>query len=483
MFLLEDGMTMAQELNVYALSVELQFPVETAFRSIACERGASFLLSRGGVSDTSRYSIACYRPFITITARGCDIVLRENGTKTNFQGDPFQVLYSLLSRYVIRPPKELVISGNLPPFLGGAIGYFGYDLRTLIEQLPSAGENDIDTPDMHFCFYDSVIVEDLHEGKQYILAIDPVNNDIECAEKNASRLLEQLKSGGEKGGFKTGELESNISKPDYVKALGRIKEYILAGDVYQVNMSQRFKAVFEGDSYALFERLSRINPEPFSAYLNCGDFSVISSSPERFLRVYGRMIETRPIKGTRPRGNTPEQDLHLRRELMKSEKDRAEISMIVDLERNDIGRSCEFGSVLVDEHCRLEAHPTVFHLVSIVRGRLRKGIKPVEALRAAFPGGSITGAPKIRAMEIIDELEPHSRGIYTGAVACIGFDGYMDSNIVIRTMVVKNGYVYFNVGGGIVADSDPQDEYQETLDKASAIMASLKDMSDGVCDA
>jgi anthranilate/para-aminobenzoate synthase component I len=186
------------------------------------------------------------------------------------------------------------------------------------------------------------------------------------------------------------------------------------------------------------------------------------------------MIETRPIKGTRPRGETPAQDRALRKELLSSEKDRAEISMIVDLERNDLGRSCEFGSVVVDEHMRLEAHPSVFHLVSVVRGRLRKDVSPVEALRRAFPGGSITGAPKIRAMEIIDELEPHARGIYTGAIGCLGFDGYMDTSIVIRTMIARKGRVYFNVGGGIVADSDPQAEYVETLDKAKGIITSLQ---------
>ena len=458
------------EISVYSERVDLNVPVEAAFRIVAGERGASMLLSRGGVSDTSRYSYLCANPFMTLTAYGRNITLMERGEVREFEADPFETLDSLLGRYRAVPPRDMVIRGEVPPFLCGAIGYFGYDLRILMEHLPASGVNDVGVPDMYFAFYDAVLVEDIHAGKLFALGVDPVDNKASQAQANAHRLLERLQATPpERGSYAAGNLESNFSREDYIEAVGRIKEYILAGDVYQVNMSQRFSAPLEGDTYALFERLSSINPEPISAFLNCGDFAVLSSSPERFLRVYGRMIETRPIKGTRPRGETPARDEALRRELLSSEKDRAEISMIVDLERNDLGRSCEFGSVIVDEHMRLEAHPSVFHLVSVVRGRLRKDVSPVEALRRAFPGGSITGAPKIRAMEIIDELEPHARGIYTGAIGCLGFEGY----IVIRTIVEKAGRVYFNVGGGIVADSDPAAEYTETLDKARALMASL----------
>jgi len=466
---------MAMELNVYAKEVELSVPVEAAFRNVAGEPGVSMLLSRGGVSDTSRYSFLCAGPFLTLTATNRKVTVAEHGEKREMEADPFETLNSLLGRYHAVPPRHIVVSGEVPPFLCGAVGYFGYDLRTLIERLPSTGENDVGTPDMHFAFYNAALVEDIHAGKLFILGIDPEGNKLSQAEANAHHLFEKLSAPPPpEGSFSAEELESNFAHADYIKAVERIKEYILAGDVYQVNMSQRFSAPVEGDTYALFEHLSRINPEPFSAYLNCGGFEVLSSSPERFLRVFGRMIETRPIKGTRPRGETMAEDKALRRELLQSEKDSAEISMIVDLERNDLGRSCEFGSVLVDKHRRLEAHPAVFHLVSIVRGRLRPEVTSVEALRRAFPGGSITGAPKIRAMEIIDELEPHSRGIYTGAIGCLGYGGYMDTNIVIRTMVVRGGRVYFNVGGGIVADSGPGAEYDETLDKARGIMTSLR---------
>lgn len=472
------------ELSVYAERVELHVPVEVAFRSVASEPGAALLLSRGGVSDTSRYSFACVEPFMTVSACGRNIILTERGKVKEIEADPFEFLDSLLKRYLTVPPREMVIAGEVVPFLCGAIGYFGYDLRTLIERLPASGIDDVDTPDMYFAFYDAALVEDIHAGKMFALGIDPVDNELSHAKANAHKLLERLSATPPvPGSFSAGELQSNFTHGDYEQTVRRIKEYILAGDVYQVNLSQRFNAKIEGDTYALFEHLSSINPEPFSAYLNCGDFAVLSSSPERFLRVYGRMIETRPIKGTRPRGTIPAQDREMRRELLASEKDRAELSMIVDLERNDLGRSCEFGSVLVDEHMRLEAHPSVLHLVSIVRGRLRPEVGPVEALQQAFPGGSITGAPKIRAMEIIDELEPHARGIYTGAIGCLGFEGYMDTSIVIRTMVVKDGRAYFNVGGGIVADSEPHDEYVETLDKAKGIMESLRAAGKGAANA
>ncbi len=463
------------ELNVYAKRVELKYPLEAAFRNVAGETGASMLLSRGGVSDTSRYSYLCANPFMALKAHQRKITLVEQGEITESEADPFEMLDSLLGRYRAVPPREMVIRGEVPPFLCGAMGYFGYDLRTLIEKLPSSGADDVGTSDMYFAFYDAALVEDIQGGRLFILGTDPAGNDRDTARANAHRLLDRLRAEPPAHGvFSAGELQSNFTHPDYIEAVRQVKEYIFAGDIYQVNLSQRFSALLQGDTYALFEKLNAANPEPASAYLNAGDFAVLSSSPERFLRIFGRMIETRPIKGTRPRGDTPARDRELRRELLTSPKDRAELSMIVDLERNDLGRSCEFGSVIVDEHMRLETHPTVFHLVSVVRGRLRKGVTPVQALRNAFPGGSITGAPKIRAMEIIDELEPHARGIYTGAIGCLGFDGYMDTNIVIRTMITKDGRVYFNVGGGIVADSDPESEYVETLDKAKALMESLK---------
>jgi para-aminobenzoate synthetase component 1 len=268
-------------------------------------------------------------------------------------------------------------------------------------------------------------------------------------------------------------ITSNFTHKDYVAAVARAKDYIAAGDIYQVNISQRLSAPLATASFDLYRRLCQSNPAPFAAYFETPDAAIISCSPERFIQVRGREVETRPIKGTRPRGATPEEDARLAAELLASEKDRAENVMIVDLERNDLGRVCEFGSVYVPELFVLESFATVHHLVSTVRGRLRPDATALDCLRASFPGGSITGAPKVRSMEIIEELEPTRRGVYTGAIGYLCFSGDMDVNIVIRTLVVKDGVAHFQVGGGIVADSQPEAEYEETLDKGRALARAL----------
>jgi aminodeoxychorismate synthase component I len=251
--------------------------------------------------------------------------------------------------------------------------------------------------------------------------------------------------------------------------------YIRAGDIFQVNLSQRFCAPWPWDPWLLYRRLRRANPAPFAAFLDGGRWAVVSASPERFLQVdpRTRRVETRPIKGTRPRGRTPEEDARYAEMLLQSEKDLAELVMIVDLARNDLGRVCAYGTVSVPELRRLEAYPTVWHTVAVVEGRLRPGVGPAELLRATFPGGSITGAPKVRAMEIIEELEPVRRGVYTGAIGWLGWDGALDLSIAIRTFVVTGGEAYFHAGGGIVADSDPAAEYEETLAKALGLVRAL----------
>ncbi|MBI5685839.1 MAG: aminodeoxychorismate synthase component I [Verrucomicrobia bacterium] len=268
-------------------------------------------------------------------------------------------------------------------------------------------------------------------------------------------------------------LESNLTREEYEHAIRRILDYIAAGDVYQINFSQRFRARTVAGPEMLYHALRTANPAPFAAYLDCGVGQVLSSSPERFLQIRGRSIQTRPIKGTRPRTGNEQADQKAARELMMSAKDQAELLMITDLERNDLGRVCEFGSVHVPELVTLESYATVLHLVSTVEGRLADGVTAVDAIRACFPGGSITGAPKIRAMEIIDELEPSARGVYTGAIGYLGFNGVADFNIAIRTMVYQDGAVHFHAGGGIVADSEPALEYEETLHKARGMVQAL----------
>jgi aminodeoxychorismate synthase component I len=269
------------------------------------------------------------------------------------------------------------------------------------------------------------------------------------------------------------------TRPGYIRAVRKVLDYIAVGDCYQVNLSHRLSAPLEAAPWRLYERLREVSPAPYAAFIDCGDHQVLSSSPELFLRVRAREAETRPIKGTRPRGASTEEDRALAAELLSSAKDRAELLMIVDLERNDLGRVCEYGSVHVPELFRLESYPNVHHLVASVRGRLRSEIGPLECLRALFPGGSITGAPKIRAMEIIEELEPVRRGVYTGAIGWADAHGNGEWNIAIRTMVVKDGTVYFQVGGGIVADSDPDAEYDETLAKARGMLRALEQVNAG----
>ena len=331
---------------------------------------------------------------------------------------------------------------------GGAVGYLGYELHRFLEDSPVPVEDDIGLPDHWLGLYDKAIVFDHHPHTAgYSIGNTPAEAD----------------------------LISSFSKPEYIQSVKRVKEYIAAGDVYQVNLSQRFSTTLEMDPWDLYLLLRERNPAPYAAYINAGDFQIISSSPECFLTLdpISRVVTTRPIKGTRPRSTDPAEDHRLAQELESSAKDMAENIMIVDLERNDLGRVCEFGSVSVPELAAVESYPTVHHLVSTVTGRLRDDCDAVDLLTATFPGGSITGAPKIRAMEIIAELEPVRRGVYTGSIGCLGFDGSVNLNIAIRTAVVKDGMCHFHVGGGIVADSDPEAEYQETLDKGRAFLEVL----------
>jgi para-aminobenzoate synthetase component 1 len=348
------------------------------------------------------------------------------------EADPFQVLEEMLRQERGGP--------------GAAVGYLAYELKRFIEDVPETAVDDLALPGMYLCFYRDV--------QQYGADGAPTADARPRAAGEAPR--------------------SNFSKDSYRAAIHRALEYIAAGDIYQVNLSQRFEAPFAGDPFEAYLELRRRSPAPYAAYLNLPEVRVLSSSPELFLKLdpQTRMVRTRPIKGTRPRGATGAEDAALAAELHASAKDRAENVMIVDLERNDLGRVAEIGSVEVTGLWDLESYANVHHLTSTVSARLREGLGAVDLLRATFPGGSITGAPKIRAMEIIDELEPTARSVYTGAIGRFGFDGSVDLNIAIRTALITQGRAYFQAGGGIVADSDPDAEYEETLHKASA-MASV----------
>ncbi len=415
-----------------------------------------------------RYSFLGWDPFLVLKAKANQIQLIRGTKVEQRKGEPFLALREILNRYQIRDvPKDF------PPFLGGGIGYLGYDLCHFVEKVPSTAKDDLGLPDVYIAFYDSVFIIDHLYNKIFLSAIS-FTKKIKSKEIFEERLEEAtlcatrypLNAKKERNYF----LDSNFTKSQYLQAIQRAKKYIREGDIYQVNLSQRFHGKLTMAPEMLYQSLRGVNPAPFAGYLNFGQVKVLSSSPERFLKVKGREVQTRPIKGTRPRGDTEKKDKKLAEELLSSIKDRAELIMIVDLERNDLGRICEFGSIKVPELITLEAFPTVFHTVSTIEGRLRQGKDRIDLLKATFPGGSITGAPKIRSMEIIDELEPTTRGIYTGALGYFGFNDTMDINIIIRTLLVKNEDFYFQVGGGIVADSDPEKEFQETLDKAKALI-------------
>ncbi|MDP3789272.1 MAG: aminodeoxychorismate synthase component I [Candidatus Omnitrophota bacterium] len=437
---------------------------------------SSFLDSGTDAGKLGRFSFIGFDPFMVVESRGEDIkVLTQDGTEA-LRGNPFVFLKSLLSHYKTEP-----LAGDIP-FTSGCIGYFSYDLRYFIEKLPSVSGDDIGAPDMLLSFYDIVLIFDNLLKKAYISSSGLPYLDEAKNRERAGKRLEFAKNrigresfaGTEQGFSISGnDITSNFTKEDYERAVKTVKEYIREGDIYQANLSQRFSCGFDGDTFELYKTLRCINPAPFAAYLNCENFRIVSASPERFIKISGRHIETRPIKGTRPRGINEAEDARLRQELLTSEKDRAEHLMIVDLERNDIGRVCEYGSVTPEEFIIPETYSTVHHLVSTVTGKLKDGVDVVDCLCNCFPGGSITGAPKIRAMEIIEEIEPVKRGIYTGSVGYIDTNGNADLSIVIRTIVVKDDTAYFQVGGGIVADSDPDKEYDETMDKARAMIYAL----------
>jgi len=432
------------------------------FASIKDEPYSFFLDSASDNDKLARYSFLGCEPFLVFISKGSSIHLEwSDGRRESFVSDPFIALKDILKRYAVRNDTGI-------PFVSGGVGYFSYDLKDFIERLPDTAVDDLDLPDCVLGFYDTVVVYDHMKKKLYISSV--AKDRMEYFKDKISNSRPDIKAGSPP---KPHALRSNFSKASYIKAITRAKEYIKRGDIYQVNLAQRFETELGSDPFELYCRLREASPAPFAAYLGFGDIAILSSSPERFLMKRGDYIETRPIKGTRPRGHDLFDDGKLEDELSRSAKDRAEHLMIVDLERNDLGRISRYGSVNVDEFIIMERYSTVFHLVSTISARLKEGIGPVDCLLAAFPGGSITGAPKVRAMQIIEELEPVKRSIYTGAIGYISFDGNMDTSVVIRTLVAKGRKAYFHVGGGIVADSDPEKEYEETLDKAKGLIEAL----------
>jgi aminodeoxychorismate synthase component I len=405
---------------------------------------------------------------------------------TEYQADVFADLQRLLQAHRVGD------SGGRPvPLLAGAVGYFGYEAGHLIEELPERAVDDLGLPTVYFAFYDGVLAHDHLAGRSF-LSIAGRGSTEAAARQNAWRRRDdwlgriaaaEASAPPEWTGPPPGqaappvEVRAHFDAGAYARLVETARQHILAGDVFEVCTSHRLESPFGGDPWDLYQELRRVNPAPFAAYLHFPEAHVLCSSPERFLRLgLDRAAESRPIKGTRPRGRTPAEDDRHFRELCRSSKDRAENMMIVDLVRNDFGRVCKLGTVHVPELMAVEKYATVFQMVSTIRGELEDGLGELHLVRACFPGGSMTGAPKIEAMKIIDRLEPVQRGIYAGAIGYLDFAGPLDLNIVIRTIVVKGGRALYNVGGAVTADSDPHEEYKETMVKAQALLTALANL-------
>lgn len=445
------------------------FPDSAALFGAIAGRPWSMFLDSGRPHGTQgRYDVLATDPIATLVTTGAVTEIRQDGVTHRSFADPFELLRDALAEQ--GAPAEAAPD---VPFIGGALGYFAYDLGRRIERLPSKAVDEDRLPEMAIGIYDAALVID-HESRRSVLV---GRNEPRARERWRSlrALLASPPRPRPRGTFRvTSRVVSNLDRAGYGAAFARVLDYIGAGDCYQVNLAQRFSCTVEGDPWVCYRRLRELNPAAFGAYLNLPWVQVLSVSPERFLRVADGTVETKPIKGTRPRSPDLREDRRLAGELLASAKDRAENVMIVDLLRNDLGKVCATGSVRVPKLCALESFPTVHHLVSTVSGRLTPGRHSVDLLRACFPGGSITGAPKLRAMEIIEELEPQRRGVYCGAIGYIGFDGAMDTNIAIRTMTHRHGLLRFWAGGGLVADSDVDAEYQEIYDKAAAMLELLR---------
>ncbi len=464
------------------LSADLLTPV-SAFLALRPGSTHSFLLeSVEGGEKLARYSFLGKNPYRIVRAAGSDVAIEERDAPDPVdpdavEGDIFAVMAQLMDRY-----EEVEVPG-LPRLTGGAVGYLGYDNVRLVEHLPDAPPDDLGLPDAVWCFYDTVAAFD-HVRHQLVLMasafVDP-GTDLRTAYDDARRRLRALEvdltrpmpARPNAVRLTSDAMASNVERAAFEAAVETGKEHIYEGDIFQVVLSQRFEMPFEGDRFNLYRALRQVNPSPYLFYLDFDDFALVGSSPEVLVRAEGDRAEVLPIAGTRPRGTTEAEDEALADELLDDPKERAEHLMLVDLGRNDLGRVCRYDTVEVDRYAYIERYSHVMHIVSSVAGQLADEQGPMDVLAACFPAGTVSGAPKVRAMEIIDELEPTRRGIYAGAVGYVDFTGTLDTCIAIRTMVVRDGTIYVQAGAGIVADSDPATEYDETRNKAQALREAM----------
>ena len=487
---LEDFINKAKKGNLIPVFREIMADMETpvsAFKNI--DRGGSaFLLeSVEGGEKWGRYSLLGVEPKVIFKSKGEHIEIIANGKKSKRKGDPIAVLKEILSEY------KPVITDELPRFYGGGVGYIWDDMVRVFLDPPDTTASDINLYDAFFVITDTVLVFDNLEHKIKIIAnavIEGGDNPADIykqATKKIDALVKRLKNPPSKSRIKKVRVKSvntnvvsNFSKKRFVDGVLKAKEYIRAGDVIQVVLSQRFETGLDVEPFDIYRTLRVINPSPYMFYLRLDGIELIGSSPEILVRVEGKNINVRPIAGTRPRGKDDVEDKKLEHELLKDPKEIAEHIMLVDLGRNDVGRVAETGSVSVNELMTIERYSHVMHIVSNVHAQLKRNKDSFDALRTCFPAGTLTGAPKVRAMEIIEEIEPCKRGAYGGSVGYFGFSGNMDMAITIRTLLVKDGKIYIQAGAGIVADSDPEKEYQETINKAKAMLKAVEMAREGL---
>jgi para-aminobenzoate synthetase component 1 len=460
-----------------------------AFNAIADLPYSLFLDSADPKHPSSRYSFVMCKPVEMISHKNGKTTITSKTQRGTFTGEIFDVLAERMKTRMNAKTGRVQTIEGLPPFQGGLAGYFGYDLGRGIEDLPEIAADNPDMPDLCVGIYDQVYAYDHHQDRGWVITHSDNESEARIKQKCFVRALTK-KTNPRDFDELTLDWKANFDAHDYKEQVRTIQDYITEGDIFQANMTQRFDVTLPADfdPAAHYMNLRTVNAAPFACYMNTGDIQISSASPERFLTVdSNRTVTTQPIKGTRPHVEDKTMDRVYQHELRTSMKERAENTMIVDLMRNDLSKSCRADSITVPTLCKIETFASVHHLVSTVNGVLEDGQTPFSLLRGCFPGGSITGAPKIRAMEIIEELEPTRRGVYCGSMGYIGFDGSMDSNILIRTVVYETlpcgtKAVSFQTGGGIVADSDPDEEYGETFDKADAIFRSFEELYDAEDD-
>lgn len=477
---LEEYYKLSGDYNLVPVYTEVLVDMETPisiFKKVCREDRCYLLESVEGGENLARYSFMGLEPFLEYTCKdGLGEIRDDTGIRT-MNGPPLDILEEIMVRF--NAPKL----EQLPRFYGGAVGYFGYDLIRYVEELPRITVDDLELPDCHFILTRVVLIFDHVKHKMKIVVNTCPGDHPETSYNEAKSLIKSLAKriqdhnftpvAGSPQKLPAANFTSNISKQDFLVKVQQAKEYIKAGDIFQVVLSQRLQTPLPGEPLDIYRNLRALNPAPYLYYLNFAETVIIGSSPEMLIRVEDGMVQNCPIAGTRPRGRNRQEDREMEAELLRDEKEKAEHLMLVDLGRNDLGRVCDYGSIEVKDFMDIERYSHVMHIVSTVQGQLSPDKTGFDALKACFPAGTLSGAPKIRAMEIIEELEPTRRGIYGGAIGYFGFTGNMDTCITIRTILVHKGMTYVQAGAGIVADSDPEREYDETINKAGALMETL----------